>query len=102
MIVVSYAVRRRELGAIPGGFNLGFWARPVIAIALVWVLIALAVLTLPGVYRKADYVTGGVVALAALWYFAALRGRPARGEAGVDPEDVLGTGKLARCGLRGA
>jgi len=84
MIVVSYAVRRRKLVTVPGKFSLGFWARPVIAIALVWALTALGVVTLPGVYRKADYVSGAVIALAALWYFAALRGRLARGEAGVD------------------
>ena len=84
MIVISYAVRRKELAPVPGQFSLGLWARPVIAIALVWVLIALGVVTLPHVFRKADYVSGAVVALAALWYVAALRGRLARGEAGVD------------------
>jgi len=82
--VVSYAVRRKQLDALPGQFNLGLWARPVIAIALVWVLIALGVVTLPQVFRKADYVSGAVIALAALWYVAALRGRLARGEAGTD------------------
>jgi hypothetical protein len=60
------------------------WARPVIAAALVWVLTALGVVTLPQVFRKADYVSGAVLALAALWYLAALRGRLARGEAGPD------------------
>ena len=84
MIVISYAVRRKELGPVPGQFSLGRWGRPVIAIALGWVLIALAVVTLPQVYRKADYVSGAVIALAALWYIAALRGRLARGEAGPD------------------
>ena len=82
MIVISYAARRKELDPVPGQFSLGRWARPVIAIALGWVLIALAVVTLPQVFRKADYVSGAVVALAALWYLAALRGRLARGEAG--------------------
>ena len=84
MIVVSYAVRRREFDVVPGAFNLGFWARPVIAIALVWVVAALGVVILPSVFRKADYVSSAVVALGALWYFAALRGRLARGEAGVN------------------
>ncbi len=36
MIVVSYAVRRTQLDAVPGQFNLGPWARSVIAVALVW------------------------------------------------------------------
>ena len=45
MIVVSYAFRRRELDAIAGEFNLGFWGRPVIVIALAWVLIALGAST---------------------------------------------------------
>jgi len=42
------------------------------------------VVTLPQVFRKADYVSGAVLALAALWYLAALRGRLAQGEAGPD------------------
>jgi len=84
MIVVSYAVRRKQLDPVPGQFSLGLWARPVIAVALVWVLTALGVVTLPQVFRKADYVSGAVLALAALWYLAALRGRLARGEAGPD------------------
>lgn len=84
MIVISYAVRRKQLDAVPGQFSLGRWAQPVIVIALGWVLVALGVLTLPQVFRKADYVSGAVIALAALWYVAALRGRLARGEAGTD------------------
>lgn len=84
MIVLSYAIRRRDLDAVPGEFSLGSWARPVTAIALVWVLTALGAVSLPRVFRQADYVSGAVIALAALWYFAALRGRLARGEAGVD------------------
>jgi amino acid transporter len=84
MIVLSYAVRRRDLDVARGEFSLGFWARPVIAIALTWVLTALGAVSLPRVFRQADYVSGAVIALAALWYFAALRGRLARGEAGVD------------------
>jgi amino acid transporter len=84
MVIVGYAVRRRTLQTMAGEFNLGRWAGPVIAIALVWVVIALGVVTLPRVFRNADYVSGAVVTLAALWYLVVLRRRLARHEAGVD------------------
>jgi amino acid transporter len=84
MIVVAYMMRRKELETLPGAFNLGQWATPVMVITLIWVLIALGVVTLPHVFRKADYVSGGVIAVAALWYFVVLQGRLRRGEAGVD------------------
>jgi hypothetical protein len=53
--------------------------------ALGWTLIALAALMIPKDFWGADVIVVVVLALAAVWYFAALRGRLARGEAGVTP-----------------
>jgi hypothetical protein len=39
---------------------------------------------IPQAFWRADVVVVIVLAVAALWYFAVLRGRPARGEAGVE------------------
>jgi hypothetical protein len=49
-----------------------------------WTLIALGALMIPEAFWHADLVVVIVLAVAALWYFAALRGRLARGEAGVE------------------
>jgi amino acid transporter len=84
LVVVAYGIRRKELAAVPGAFNLGRWASPVFAVTLAWVLIALGVVSLPSVFRKADYVSLGVAGVALVWYVAVLRWRIQRGEAGVD------------------
>ena len=54
------------------------------AFFFVWTLIALGALMIPQAFWRADLVVVIVLAVAALWYFAVLRGRLARGEAGVD------------------
>jgi len=84
LVVVAYGIRRKQLAAVPGAFNLGRWAGPVFAITLAWVLIALGVVTLPSVFRKADWVSLGVVGLAFVWWIAVLYWRIQRREAGVD------------------
>ncbi len=84
LVVVAYGIRRKELATVPGAFNLGRWARPVFAATLVWVVIALAVVTLPNVFRKADYQSLIVEGLGVLWYILVLNGRLKRGEAGVN------------------
>lgn len=47
-------------------------------------LIALGALMLPKDFWPADWSVVSVLVIAAAWYFAVLRGRLARGEAGVE------------------
>jgi hypothetical protein len=51
--------------------------------ALAWTVIALGALMIPKDFWSADWIVVIVLAVAAAWYFAVLRGRLARGEAGV-------------------
>jgi hypothetical protein len=77
-------MRRQRMERMPEAFDLGVWARPVMIAALAWTLIALGALMIPQAFWHADLVVVIVLAVAALWYFAVLRGRLARGEAGVE------------------
>jgi amino acid transporter len=86
MLIAAYVVRRRELArlAAPGTFSLGRWAVPVFALAFVWLIGALLMLTVPGSFHSADVVVGIVAAIGVAWYAAALRWRVRAGRAGVE------------------
>lgn len=80
----AYLARRRALvDAGDGGFRLGAAALPVAGLAMLWLVAVVAALTLPEAFRSADYVVLGALALAGLWYVAALRKRLADGTAGI-------------------
>jgi amino acid transporter len=82
LTVVAYGLKRRRLERLPGAFHLGRAAGPVFVAALVWLVAVVLVLTLPEEFHSADWYVLGGLALAALWWVVALRGRLARGEAG--------------------
>jgi amino acid transporter len=82
LTVVAYGLRRRRLDRLPGAFHLGRWAGPVFVAALVWLLVALAVLVLPSEFRGAVRVTLGALVLAGIWYAAGLHRRLRAGTAG--------------------
>ena len=81
-ITVSYAIRRRHVSHIPTGFDLGKWAAPVFAVAFIYLIVVLGILTLPHVFYAADRTVGIVIAIAVVYYFAWLRPKITRGEAG--------------------
>jgi amino acid transporter len=83
LTVLAYVLRRPRLVALPGAFDLGRWAAPVMYLALAWVVIALAALTIPRDFWGADVVVGIVLAVAAIWYLVALHRRLRTGAAGV-------------------
>jgi amino acid transporter len=90
----GYLARRRALvEAGEGGFRLGVAALPVAGLALLWLVAVVAALTLPEAFRSADYVVIGALALAGIWYVAALRRRLRDGTAGIgsahpDPVEI--------------
>ncbi len=84
LTVLAYVTRRHRMDKMPEAFDLGVWATPVMYAALAWTLIALGALMIPKDFWGADVIVGIVLVVAAAWYFAALRGRLARGEAGVE------------------
>jgi amino acid transporter len=81
--VVAYVWKRDRLMVLPGAFDLGAWARPVMIAALVWVVLVLAMLMIPKDYWGADVVCLIVEAVALAWWLLALRQRLNKGEAGV-------------------
>jgi amino acid transporter len=91
LITLAYAIKRRTLDSLPGAFNLGRWAWPVIGFVLVYTVVVMLVLSLPAPFHGSDKVLGYGLALAALWYFGGLLWRLRKGTAGVKPvEDLAG------------
>jgi amino acid transporter len=91
LITLAYALKRRTLDSLPGAFNLGRWAWPVIGFVLVYTVVVMLVLSLPAPFHGSDKVLGYGLALAALWYFGGLLWRLKKGTAGVRPvEDLAG------------
>src|SRR6201995_4120701 len=72
LITVAYAVKRRTTDSLPGAFNLGRCAWPLLLFVLAYSLLIILVLSLPAPSHGADKVVGYGVALAALWYFGGL------------------------------
>jgi amino acid transporter len=92
----GYLARRRRLASTgESGFSLGRAALPVAGLALVWLVVVVAALTLPDAFRAADYVVLGGLALTGLWYVAVLRRRLRDGTAGLPapagPAPVVGS-----------
>ena len=90
LITLAYAIKRRTLDSLPGAFNLGRWAWPVIGFVLVYTVVVMLVLSLPAPFHGSDKVLGYGLALAALWYFGGLLWRLKKGTAGIKPvEDLI-------------
>src|SRR6266852_25727 len=84
LTVLAYVMRRHRMDKLPEAFDLGVWAKPVMYAALAWTVIALGALMIPKDFWQADWIVVIVLAIAAGWYLLELRGRLARGEAGVE------------------
>ncbi len=85
MITVAYAYKRKALESIPGAFNLGRYAKPVITAVLLWTLAMILALSLPSSFRLADAIVVGSTLLSLAWYLLVLKKRISRGDAGVRP-----------------
>ncbi len=82
----GYLARRRRLLADgAGGFRLGRAALPVAGLAMLWLVVVVAALTLPDAFRSADYVVLGALALAGLWYVDGAAAAPAGRDGGAGP-----------------
>jgi amino acid transporter len=90
MITLGYAVRRRTTDSIPGTFNLGRWAWPVIGFVLVYTVVIMLILSVPAIFYGSDRFLLYALVLALLWYFGGLYRRLRNGTAGVKPlEDFI-------------
>ncbi|HEY3523843.1 MAG TPA: amino acid permease [Candidatus Limnocylindrales bacterium] len=84
-LTILGAILAARRGALSGrsSFDLGSWAGPIRVVAFVWSLAVIAVLTVPEANQQTALMAAGFFVIAAVWYVAVLRGRLARGEAGV-------------------
>ncbi len=89
LITVAYAIKRRTTDSLPGTFNLGRWAWPVIGFVLVYTVVIMIILSAPAIFHGSDKFVGYGFGLAVLWYVAALYWRLRRGAAGVKPVESL-------------
>jgi amino acid transporter len=79
---VIYASIKGHL-PVETSFSLGRWAGPIRWIALIWSIFVVAELVIPTANQQTALMAGVFFVLSGLWYFAVLRGRLNRGEAGV-------------------
>ena len=87
LIAGSYIRKRNSLAKVRGGFNLGPLGWPLMIIGLVWIVLALLILTLPQPFHGADKVVGGAALLAILWHVLVLHKRIKKGQSGVERFD---------------
>lgn len=64
--VLLYQFTKDEIAPHADDFRLGRWEKPVVVGALVWLVVELAILTLPSEFRTAQYYALGTVALGAV------------------------------------
>ena len=88
-ITLAYALKRNQIESFPGAFSLGRWAKPVIAIVLVWTIAVISELTMSSVFNGADQFLLLAAVLALAWYATVLYRRLRRGDAGVGSLDEL-------------
>ena len=96
--VVAYARRRQSFVIAQNHFSLGRWSGFVAGAATVWLVFIIAVLTIPSQFHSATAVSAGVCGAGIIVYVAVIRGRIARGEAGVHAADVKALNDLPREG----
>jgi amino acid transporter len=89
LITVAYAVKRRATDGLPGAFDLGRWAWPVIVFVLLYTVAVMVALSAPVAFRGSDKFLGYGLGLALVWYFSVLVWRLQRGTAGVRPIEEL-------------
>lgn len=88
LTVASYALRRHRMPALFGTFTLGAWGDLVAWLAIVWLVGIIGVLTIPREFHAATAVSVVLSVSGLVVYFAWIRGRILRGEAGIVTHDV--------------
>jgi amino acid transporter len=82
ILAAILATRQGRLRSV-SSFDLGRWATPIRWIAFVWTVLVVLELTIPTANQQTALMAGVFFVIAAVWYFAVLRGRLNSGEAGV-------------------
>jgi len=88
LTVATYALRRKSLPTGSDHFSLGRWGGIVSGAAIVWLIMIIAILTIPQEFHSATWVSVAVCIVGAVLYWGFIRGRIARGAAGVHAANV--------------
>ena len=88
LTVATYALRRKSLPTGSDHFSLGRWGGIVSGAAIVWLVMIIAILTIPQEFHSATWVSVAVCIVGAVLYWGFIRGRIARGAAGVHAANV--------------
>ena len=81
--VASYATRRHRMTTSFGSFTLGRWGGTVAKLAVVWLVLIIAILTVPREFHGATKVSALVCVCGVVLYWTRIRHKIMRGEAGV-------------------
>ncbi|MBQ17419.1 MAG: amino acid permease [Planctomycetaceae bacterium] len=84
LTVLSYLARRSKMPHRFGTFSLGRWGPSIAAAAAAWLIVTIAILTIPEDFRRTSLVSLGVCASGLIPWFAWIRRRVATGTAGID------------------
>jgi amino acid transporter len=86
--VVTYAARRNSLSTSSDHFSLGRWGGIVSGLAIGWLILIIAILTIPREFRSATWVSAAVCGVGIILYWGLIRNRISRGTAGIHTADV--------------
>ena len=89
MTVVAYAIRRDYLPTQFGQFSLGRWGRWIAGLAVGWLVLIIAILTIPQEFHTATTTSGILCLIGGTLYICVIRRRIERGDSGVHRPDAL-------------
>ena len=88
LTVATYAVRRKSLSTGEGYFSLGRWGGWVSGAAIAWLILLIAILTIPREFHSATRVSAAVCIVGGIVYWTAIKRRITRGLAGVHAAEI--------------
>jgi len=88
LTVATYAVRRKSLSTREGYFSLGRWGGWVSGAAIAWLILLIAILTIPREFHSATRVSAAVCIVGGIVYWTAIKRRITRGLAGVHAAEI--------------
>lgn len=84
LTVATYAVRRKSLSTRSGHFSLGRWGGIVSGLAIAWLVLIIAILTIPQEFHSATWVSAAICGVGVVLYWGLIK----RGTVGVQAADV--------------
>jgi amino acid transporter len=87
--VVAYAVRRNSLSTQSGHFSLGRWGGWIAGGAIGWLVLIIAILTIPQEFHSATTMSGVLCLIGVVFYLCVIRRRIQRGDAGIHATDTV-------------